>query len=962
MTPKLTWLHISDIHFNPKNEWCDSTARESLIEYLKEIFEKDESLRPDLVFCTGDIAFGELSDTTLSEQYKSAKEFFDALLAICGSKGEQLPKECLFVVPGNHDINRKSINSHAQKALHEFSESPLNHSATINQQFNTFSIEIKDAFTRLNEYGIFIQEYLPHQVDKDGRFVYICKKVINDLTVGIAGLNSAWSCAGPEDDRHIWLAAEWQFNKTRSLLRDCNVRFCLLHHPVDWLNETEQSIATHRITTNFDFFLHGHSHNAWVAPSQSNITIAAGAVGAKAPEEFGINIVNIDLAESKGIVHLHNYKPQDGDWTIAPVAKLAPTGQWSFNLPTYLCKALPTTHIASASLIPVPAKRTPRLFGRNTLIKDCNAKLVRQPFLLIYGLRGNGKSALIDALLQEAPLAGKELLRCEVSPQTTVNELFRQVATLLGETAEFPKTPEGSPAEIATEIKRRYPNARPACLWIDRAHHLLDSKGFRHPEIRNLLLGIKDAVGSKWHWVFEMRERPSQNLLGPDAYACEVLGLNKDNLAECLADATPVGHENSWSITGTQLTHIYQWLGGGHGNHAHPQAIQLLIEVARGHNETPYEMLLRHREDVQQRVEEVLLGDLYHNVLSASEQKMLLALSLYRSAIPHDHADSLERYLSIPNSWDGLDRRCLLSFSGDHSHYYLHSFIASWLRTRMLKYKGEGESDEIDFTDTASNKTEQYARSLHSAIATCWLDQLGSSTRATNINIERAMEAFHHLVASGEVKHLQTIAIKLLSGNKDWAREHICRLYEHLFKSKAPIEKQRKALEYAEILDPDNHMVQRFLGECWQKEEGEKSSRAMACFENACRLDPDFPPYLANLGRALLAHGPNGASKFLNTLKIVEKDHPQAIDDHVLAIQYNCLGLTGDKKGASILRMAKINGNSKDAVFFNDEANSRMESGDTKGALEIIDLCEKNRCADEFTANIRRKLAKTCNK
>ena len=33
--------------------------------------------------------------------------------------------------------------------------------------------------------------------------------------VGIAGFNSAWSCAGLEDDRTLWLAAEWQFNSIK---------------------------------------------------------------------------------------------------------------------------------------------------------------------------------------------------------------------------------------------------------------------------------------------------------------------------------------------------------------------------------------------------------------------------------------------------------------------------------------------------------------------------------------------------------------------------------------------------------------------------------------------------------------------------------------------------------------------------------------------------------------------------
>ena len=62
MQKKLTWLHISDIHFNANTEWKDNIARDSLLTLLKDQFLNDQSLRPDFIFCTGDIAFGEMSN------------------------------------------------------------------------------------------------------------------------------------------------------------------------------------------------------------------------------------------------------------------------------------------------------------------------------------------------------------------------------------------------------------------------------------------------------------------------------------------------------------------------------------------------------------------------------------------------------------------------------------------------------------------------------------------------------------------------------------------------------------------------------------------------------------------------------------------------------------------------------------------------------------------------------------
>lgn len=66
---------------------------------------------PDLIFCTGDIAYGETHCSPLAEQYQEAQAFFDELLKVCGQNGKTLEKNRLFVVPGNHDVNRNSINN-----------------------------------------------------------------------------------------------------------------------------------------------------------------------------------------------------------------------------------------------------------------------------------------------------------------------------------------------------------------------------------------------------------------------------------------------------------------------------------------------------------------------------------------------------------------------------------------------------------------------------------------------------------------------------------------------------------------------------------------------------------------------------------------------------------------------------------------------------------------------------------
>ena len=333
MSQKLTWLHISDIHFHPNTEWRDSESRSALLGHLRKLFDEDGLSRPDLIFCTGDIAFGESSNAPLCGQYEQAKEFFNDLLAVCAKGDVLLPKERLFVVPGNHDVNRRSINLDAQTTLTTWAKDANKHAGTINQRVEDCSKEFRDTITRLDEYANFVREFLPHQHDPHGRhhFTSICE--CNGRKIGIAGFNSAWTCSGPEDDRNIWLAADWQFNNAKHHLKDVDVRFGLMHHPVDWLNSADRELATRRISSDYHFWLHGHSHNSWVTPIQTHIVIGAGAIGAKDSEEFGINLTSIDFGTCTGVAHLHSKKAGSGGWTIAPIANQAPKGLWSFDLP-----------------------------------------------------------------------------------------------------------------------------------------------------------------------------------------------------------------------------------------------------------------------------------------------------------------------------------------------------------------------------------------------------------------------------------------------------------------------------------------------------------------------------------------------------------------------------------------------------------------------------------------------------
>ncbi len=55
----LTWLHLSDLHAcTPKSGWDADRVLETLVADLDRL-QREQGLRPDLIFFTGDAAWGE---------------------------------------------------------------------------------------------------------------------------------------------------------------------------------------------------------------------------------------------------------------------------------------------------------------------------------------------------------------------------------------------------------------------------------------------------------------------------------------------------------------------------------------------------------------------------------------------------------------------------------------------------------------------------------------------------------------------------------------------------------------------------------------------------------------------------------------------------------------------------------------------------------------------------------------
>lgn len=308
MNYSLGWLHISDLHFLDRHAWRDSQPLKKLIDDLDDLLKS--GLRVDLVLCTGDIGFGETKAEPLAEQYAVAKDFFDKVLEIC-----KLGNDRLFLVPGNHDIDRSKVRESQTAWLRSGELKP----DQINQRFRDNDAEIKQAMERLTLYRQFIADHYPH-ICLDSTTSFGTKVDIDNISISITGLNSAWTCADNEDKNKIWLAGEAQLHAGGKAINAVtggirpHLRLALIHHPQDWLQPSEAQQLRGRLEQEFDFLLHGHAHDQWVheITKPQHIVIAAGATTGESQQEFGYNVVQ--LAPGKAEVHLRRYDTKGHGW------------------------------------------------------------------------------------------------------------------------------------------------------------------------------------------------------------------------------------------------------------------------------------------------------------------------------------------------------------------------------------------------------------------------------------------------------------------------------------------------------------------------------------------------------------------------------------------------------------------------------------------------------------------------
>jgi predicted MPP superfamily phosphohydrolase/tetratricopeptide (TPR) repeat protein len=291
----VSWLHLSDLHVGQKSQWAWPTFREQFLKDLRRLADIAGPI--DLVLFSGDLTQkGETVEfDTLTRELSAIWEELDKL--------NQRPS--LFAVPGNHDLQRPASNDARVKVLKGWSADPDVREELWSTPSNQYLEVIQAAF---RNYSIWFERLPSSGIPTVGDALGIlpgdssASVIVNDVRVGLVGLNSAFLQLGNEDYNGLLALDGRQLsavtgNDPPAWCAQHDVNLLLTHHPVTWLTKSAQQEFNAEIFPSGRFTAHlfGHMHEAALA------TVFRGGDGGRrayqSPSLFGMEYLGDGATE-----------------------------------------------------------------------------------------------------------------------------------------------------------------------------------------------------------------------------------------------------------------------------------------------------------------------------------------------------------------------------------------------------------------------------------------------------------------------------------------------------------------------------------------------------------------------------------------------------------------------------------------------------------------------------------------
>ena len=219
----VTWLHLSDLHAcQARTGWDAHRIVKDLLKDLKHMQDR-HGLRPDLIFFTGDAAFGNIGSgpgEKLAEQFGEVAGFLEKVRTVFEP---EVPRENIFLVPGNHDVARDLVTPDQTEWL----DSKAN-ADRVADLISAGGVQWRRYMERLEEYRKFLEANgYSHLLTDPLRLAYCVIREVNGLSIGVAGLNSVWSSGRDGEKGKLWMGGRFQIGRLEPGLEDAKLRMRL---------------------------------------------------------------------------------------------------------------------------------------------------------------------------------------------------------------------------------------------------------------------------------------------------------------------------------------------------------------------------------------------------------------------------------------------------------------------------------------------------------------------------------------------------------------------------------------------------------------------------------------------------------------------------------------------------------------------------------------------------------------
>jgi len=304
----LNVFHVSDLHYtaSPTGQVRDAAvaAVQGILKLAADLKSKGILRQNVCLFITGDLVFSgkKPSDGTESDFHAVQREFLKPLLEIL-----EIGSERVFIVPGNHEVDRDVIAIDLQITAENFSQKrPCE--ADLHEDFRL----------KLSSYFDFIEVQGYQSVTKQNPRMAILK-IDDQPIVCLNGLAGSYSRNGSDDKGELFILPSEMGGSFASIPEFSVV---LLHHPLSWFADKCGMDLKELLSARRCRLMTGHIHDHgvdWVETENGTLAVIQAGATAETGEQNDVAVAWLPKSDSAAVRHF-SFNPRIGAYDFKPAS------------------------------------------------------------------------------------------------------------------------------------------------------------------------------------------------------------------------------------------------------------------------------------------------------------------------------------------------------------------------------------------------------------------------------------------------------------------------------------------------------------------------------------------------------------------------------------------------------------------------------------------------------------------